>query len=67
MGWGEAFCSEKDTGGSSSEEYSLARALQKVTIFSPIPGPPKSLKAEMIQTKQPTWWENSPLLKREAD
>ena len=58
-----AQCRDKDTGGSSSGEYSLACALLEAAIFSPRPGPtqqPIGSSAWMPQTKQPRGQEHSP-------
>ena len=64
MGAALAHCDDKDTGGSSSGEYSLVWALQEAAIFSPRPGPtqqPVGSSAGTPQAKQPTGWEHSPI------
>ena len=58
-----AYCKDRNTEGSTSGEYSLARALLEVTVFSPRPGPtqqPVGSNAGTLQAKQPTRQEHSP-------
>ena len=69
--WGAAvaYCRDKDTGSSSSGEYSLAWALLEATIFSSRPGPtqqPVGSSAGMLQAKQPQGRNTAPPISRQA-
>ena len=63
MGAAVAHCRDKDIGGTSTKEYSLAWAPLEAAILTPRPGPtqqPAGSSDGMPQIKQPTGQEHSP-------